>query len=114
LDPAARGLLTFWFGETVRSPQTLQAANRRWFGGDPAFDAELRDRFGQLYTGACRGQLDHWAASAHGTLALVLLLDQLSRNLSRGSAGAFAQDERAQALTLEALGAARDALLAPL
>lgn len=71
---------------------------RRWFTHDPAFDTDLRDRFGTLHAQATAGALDSWAAMPRGALALVLLLDQLSRNLYRDDPRAFANDGRALAI----------------
>ncbi|MBE7219049.1 MAG: DUF924 domain-containing protein [Caulobacteraceae bacterium] len=74
-----------------------QAGHKRWFAAAPAFDAELRDRFGAAATTAAAGGLADWSATAQGALAQVLLLDQLPRNLHRGSALAFAADPLARA-----------------
>jgi uncharacterized protein (DUF924 family) len=87
-------LLDFWF-----APETA----KKWFDKDPAFDADLRERFGTLQQSAAFDALDHWAATAHGALALVLLLDQLPRNLYRGDARAYANDAKALAVADAAL-----------
>jgi uncharacterized protein (DUF924 family) len=87
-------LLDFWF-----APETA----KKWFDKDPAFDAALREHFGTLQQSAASGALDHWAATAHGALALVLLLDQLPRNLYRGDARAYATDAKARAMADAAL-----------
>jgi uncharacterized protein (DUF924 family) len=87
-------LLDFWF-----APETAP----KWFAKDAAFDATLRTRFGTLPQSAAAGALDHWAATAHGALALVLLLDQLPRNLYRDDARAFVNDPHALAIARSAL-----------
>lgn len=85
-------VLDFWFAGYPHSrlPQSEQI--QRWFKVDPAFDESLRSHLGALYTQACEGQLADWAQTPEGALALVILLDQGSRNLWRGSGQAFAWD----------------------
>ena len=65
--------------------------------------AELRERFGALVEAALAGQLEHWRATWRGRLALILLLDQLTRNVFRGTPRAYSGDRAALALALEAL-----------
>lgn len=96
-------VLGFWFGECT--PQ-------QWFDKDDGFDAALRDRFGELHGEAAAGGLGGWEATADGRLALVLVLDQMSRNLFRGDPRAFAQDPRAREVARRAI-AAGDHLFAP-
>ena len=74
-----------------------------WFTKDDAFDATIRERFGATLDAASGGGLAEWAGDAEGTLALILVLDQFTRNLRRGSADAFGEDERAVALTRRAI-----------
>lgn len=94
-------LLDAWFAD---GPDTFRKA---WFKRDDAFDALLRERFGQLMRPAREGALDDWIADAKGALALLLLLDQLPRNLFRGTAEAFASDAKARAVAREAIFAHR-------
>ena len=93
LEPAARAVLDFWFGEPASS-RFGQAWNG-WFSGDDAFDAQLRQRFGATLASARRGEYDAWQSTPLGTLALIVVLDQFSRNIHRGTADAFAGDARA-------------------
>jgi uncharacterized protein (DUF924 family) len=86
LLPDAVRVLDFWFKE--HGPKD-------WFAKNPDFDAKIRDRFGALHAAAARGELDGWAETAEGALALILVLDQFSRNLYRNSAKAFASDAKA-------------------
>lgn len=109
---AATALLAFWFGPKPRPG--VPSVERPWFSADPAFDAALRARFGRLVEDAAAGSLDAWAASPRGRLALILLLDQLPRNLFRGEARAFATDPQALALALAGLAALHDRALAPI
>lgn len=72
-----------------------QAGESRWFFKDPAFDGALKVRFGAALADARSGTLDHWGQTPEGALGLVILLDQVSRNINRGSPLAFAADARA-------------------
>lgn len=95
-------LLDFWFAD---GPDTWRDL---WFRRDDAFDAALRARFGTL------AAPDDWAATPRGALALCLALDQLPRNLHRGTPAAFASDERARAIASHAvLGLRFDLALTP-
>lgn len=87
-------ILTFWFEEI--SPES-------WFKKDAAFDEMLKQRFGALVDQALAGQLDKWAETADGRLALILLLDQMTRNIFRDTPKAFAGDEIACALSLRSV-----------
>jgi len=84
----ARDIVEFW---TAAGPQ-------RWFTKDAAFDGELSVRFKHLLAEGRDGHLDDWAETAEGALGLVILLDQFSRNIHRGSPLMFAADARALAL----------------
>ena len=86
--------IAFWFSEPV---------SKLWFNSTPAFDDELRDRFAALYEQAAQGQLDSWQSSAHGALALVILLDQIPLNIFRGQAQSFATEQQARAIAGRAI-----------
>jgi uncharacterized protein (DUF924 family) len=75
----------------------------KWFSTDDAFDAEIRARFLATYESAAAGRLSTWERSAEGALALVIVLDQFSRNMFRGSARAFAADAMARAVADRAI-----------
>ncbi len=112
-DDAARAaaLLAFWFG----APGTPEHDARRaiWFKADAAFDAALGAEFGEDRRRAAAGQCDHWCGERDSALALVLLLDQLPRNLYRGQAGAFATDAQARAAARQALARGFDQAVPP-
>ena len=110
-DPES--LLEFWFADGLSSPEAAEARTAVWFGSDPAFDDEIHRRFGRLPERALAGELDDWTESARGTLALVMVLDQLPRNLHRGEAQAFAYDERAREIALAAIDRGVDHELHP-
>lgn len=93
-------ILTFWFEECT---------DKERFGKDPAFDAEIRRRFGVLVEEAMKGGLSEWCASLDGTLAYIILLDQFTRNIFRGSPTAFAADHLARAAAVKAIDGGLDA-----
>lgn len=109
----ANDILDYWFGDALSGAEALAAQARRWFGADPAHDAELRARFGDLVELAGHGGLDHWRQAPESALALVLLLDQLPRNLYRGSGHAFSFDSRALSVTRHALDQGFDTAVHP-
>ena len=90
-----REVLAFWFGE----PGSADYGKPRpeWFRKDPAFDAQIRQRFLALHARAALGELDGWHDDPDSLLALVVVLDQFSRNLYRGDPRAFSQDAAALA-----------------
>ncbi|MBN9673401.1 DUF924 family protein [Roseibium aggregatum] len=89
----ALDVLDFWW----------QAGAPKWFARDDGFDQACRDKFGESIEAAKDGRLDHWANTADGALALILLLDQMSRNVHRDTAEAFAADGKALAIARHAL-----------
>lgn len=102
-------VLTFWFGERGLEDGVDEATASRWFKSkSDAFDEEIRSRFGAVYEKAKAGSLDDWASSPRGRLALLLLLDQFSRNMFRGSGRMFESDAKALSLALEGLALGHD------
>lgn len=75
-----------------------EAGEDRWFNKDAGFDGALAVRFGSVLPEARLGTFDHWGETPEGALGLVLLLDQVSRNIHRGSPLAFAADSKALVL----------------
>jgi uncharacterized protein (DUF924 family) len=90
----ATALIDFWFGPP-RSPTRFQQRDV-WFKVDPAFDRQCRDGFEALRQRAAAGGCADWVREAEPCLALILLFDQLPRNLFRGRAEAFATDKQAR------------------
>lgn len=89
-------VLQFWFGASGTDGSLDPAKQKMWFGDGRKYDAEIRDRFGALHERAARGELDaEWSATPRGTIALVVVLDQFSRHIHRGTPAAFAQDPAA-------------------
>jgi uncharacterized protein (DUF924 family) len=96
-------VLAFWFSDDARA---------HWFSRSDEFDVQVREQLGPAYARAARGELDGWAADPRGALALVVLLDQVPRNLHRGSPAAFASDEAALRHARAAVDAGQDAGMA--
>ena len=86
-------LLNFWFG-TLEDGIASVKTRANWFASDLAFDADCQ-QFAQLLSQAADGHLDHWIHQARGRLALVVLCDQIPRNIFRGAAQAYQFDDLA-------------------
>ena len=100
----------WWFGDApAHDAATADAKMRRWYMGGPSVDAEVREKFGPLVERAVRGELDSWARTPRGRIALILLLDQFARNLWRDDPRCYSGDARAQRLAVEALDSGLDA-----
>lgn len=87
-------ILSFWF-EELRPEQ--------WFKSSLKLDETIRSRFAPLLQQAMRGELESWRNTAEGRLAEIIVLDQFSRNIHRGTPQSFAADPVALALSQEAL-----------
>jgi len=110
LEPDAGAVLEFWLGDAT-NPANVKERGGLWFSADKAIDDEIRERFGALHQRAGRGELDHWTADPRNALALVVVLDQFTRNLYRGSAAAFANDARALEISRDGIARGLDASL---
>lgn len=91
----------------------IAAGPKAWFAKDDAFDAALRTRFEAAHHAAARGEFGSWAETAEGALALLLLLDQVPRNLYRATAHAFATDPLARRCAAAAIARGFDQAYPP-
>ncbi len=89
-----REVLDFWFDS---------ASQPFWFKKSAAFDEAVRQRLGEAHKAAAAGRLDDWRGTPEGALALVILFDQVPRNIYRNSARAFATDGAALAAAVAAI-----------
>ena len=105
-------VLAFWFGPLDEQGRAAAAQSARWWKKDPAFDAEVRATFGPQHEAIVRGDCEHWLTTARGRLAYIVVLDQLSRNIFRGTAQAFSSDALAQEVAAEGVGLGMDRALA--
>ena len=104
-------VLSYWFPEDDifdADQETFGRQMQWWFAGGPEVDMEISERFGQVLEQARRGELDHWADTPRGRLALIVVLDQFSRNVYQGSPLSYAQDEKALELSVEGIDAGMD------
>jgi uncharacterized protein (DUF924 family) len=95
-------VLHFWFGEDCNNPDWTED-NRRWYSGGGDFDCIIRERFARRVEQALAGDLVNWERSPGASMALIILLDQFTRNIFRGSPRAFEGDERARSMLKAAL-----------
>jgi uncharacterized protein (DUF924 family) len=96
-------VLAFWLGEPARDLESLKKKIVLWFRGGPELDATIKRDFGAEIDAAIEGKLDAWLAEPKGWLALLVVLDQFTRNAFRGDAKTHAGDARAVKLTKAAL-----------
>lgn len=89
VDSLIDEIVDFWFDEAMKP---------YWFRRSDSFDRAVADTLGPHHEAAARGDLDHWMEDVDGCLALCVLLDQVPRNIFRGSPRAFATDAKARAV----------------
>lgn len=112
MDAQAQDVLDFWF--LPPDNRDYGQARGEWFRKDDAFDAHIRARFGTLIDAAIEGGLRAWEATPHGALARLIVLDQFTRNVYRGTPRAFAGDAQALALAVALTQAGQDQQLPPM
>ncbi len=101
-------ILRYWLGDPPHDPLTVKTKQKVWYAGEENIDREIQERFGAVFDQACSESLLHWGETADGALALVILLDQFSRNLHRGTSAAFGQDALARAVAMRAINLGLD------
>ena len=104
-------ILDFWFGR--EDEEGYGEYREAWFTKDPEFDREVRDRFEGTYEEADAGRLEHWKDEARSCLALIILLDQFTRNMFRGDPKTYATDDKALAAARHAVEHAYDREMSP-
>ena len=114
----ARQVREFWFGTGRLNAESVRQRFTMWFGGGAehvrqTLDEDIRRRFGTLLGRAERGELDSWADGPRRRLSLILLLDQFTRNIHRGTSRAFENDAAALALAMSGMQSGADAALDP-
>lgn len=107
-------ILSFWFGEIDSDGLATAEQAKRWFRASAETDKLIRERFETDLQKTIRGQRTSWEQYPRGRLALIVLLDQFSRNIYRGTAQAFAQDELALRLCLQGVDIGHDLALRPI
>ena len=112
IDTDARAVLDFWFGAPGSATDGKQRPE--WFRKSDAFDREIESRFAPLIARALDGELGAWDATPQGTLARIVVLDQFTRNVFRGTPRAFGGDALALAAAQALVARGADELLTPL
>ena len=100
-----QAILDYWFegvDDTIAIDKKV-APFHKWFISDQKMDADIRRRFEPDLLAAVEGQYQEWEETAQGRLALIILFDQFSRNMYRGTARMYAYDALALKMTLDAL-----------
>ncbi len=108
--PDEREVLSYWFPPGIHEADagTYREQWLRWFAGGPEVEQEITDRFAEVLEQARRGELDSWADTSRGRLALIIVLDQFSRSVYKGTPLAYAQDPAALRLAREGIEAGMD------
>ncbi len=109
-----RDVIEFWFGTAPLRPDSPGDRLKLWYGADPATDTFINSRFGALVDAAVAGEYGSWEPEALSRLALIIVLDQFTRNIHRGRAGAFAGDTRALRLAYDAIDSGLDREVDPI
>lgn len=87
-------VLGFWFSTRM---------SKHWFASTPALDEEIRARFELLWQRAASGELDSWADTPEGALALAIVLDQFPLNMYRSEPASFSTEQKAVAIAKQAV-----------
>jgi uncharacterized protein (DUF924 family) len=107
-------VLQFWFGSGSDAVEIAKRQTELWWGKSPAIDADVCERFGALRERAISGELENWEQTNRGRLALIILVDQLSRNIFRDRPEAYTYDFAAQEWCLTGLDLGADEELQPI
>jgi uncharacterized protein (DUF924 family) len=101
MDPRIEEALSFWFGPPAA--EGFPSGEELWFGKSARVDRELDKRFGRVFPKAKAGQLDAWASTPRGRLALILICDEFARRMFRDTPEMFSGNEKALSLCLDGL-----------
>jgi uncharacterized protein (DUF924 family) len=104
-------ILDFWFGELNELGCSSPEHRQRWWTKSNAFDEAIGSEFVGDYEAIVAGERDAWRNTARGTLGTIIVLDQFSRNMFRGTPSMFAADELSREVCREGLDAGFDAEL---
>lgn len=104
----------FWFGAKTDDKAVAEECSRLWWSKDPAADEAIRQRFETCMMKAANHELDAWAATPAGRLALIILTDQFPRNSYRGTPRAFSFDPLARTWCKEGMRDGADRRLRPI
>ena len=97
-----QSILKYWFGSKIDDLEVARDRTALWWSKNDSTDEEIRERFLETLETAASGELDSWKETPEGLLALIILMDQFSRNIFRGTAQSFQYDEAAKLLSRQA------------
>ena len=106
-------IVAYWLGSSLENPEAAFSRKDWWYKGGGPVDEDIRARFGNLVPQACARQLMAWQTTPDGALALILLLDQFTRNLYRNTPQAYAGDACAFEVVTQAIDKKLDTALPP-
>ena len=110
-DSNPKDIVDYWLGDSAESPKKALARHKIWYRGGTIVDEEIREKFLPRVIQARAGSLGSWESSPEGALALIILLDQFTRNLFRGTPEAYAGDKLAHEIAERAVIAGLDKTL---
>ena len=110
---AITDIIQFWHGPALENPEAAFDRRDWWYRGGAEVDDEIRARFGDLVDRARGGELSEWRDTSEGALALILLLDQFTRNLFRNTVDAYSGDTLAFEIMASAIRRNLDKSLHP-
>jgi len=110
-DDRVHELLNYWFGDLGHADLPTSDRTNLWFGENEQLKKEMLNVFTPEYNIAKQGELENWAQSPRGRLALIILLDQFSRWSHRNSVEAFSCDPFAQQLCIDGIEKKMDQFL---
>lgn len=110
----AQQIIDYWFGSDPDDAVAAREKGDMWWRSSAAIDDDIRTRYAVLVESAGRGELDEWASTPRGLLALILLMDQFPRNIYRNTPRAFTFDPAARALCRDGIAQGTDLRLRPI
>lgn len=102
MEAVLKAILDFWFGE-IKDGLTVEDRNKFWFMPNADVDSTIRYKFEDLVRQAGSEKLKNWQSTVRGSLALIILLDQFTRNIYRGFSEAFKYDSLARTICTEGI-----------
>lgn len=94
MDIKPEEIIDYWFSDRIKS---------QWFSSTPELDREILEKYETLWEKAAKGELDEWDKSPTGSLALVIVLDQLPLNMFRNQAKSFSTEKKALEISRNAI-----------
>ncbi|MBW8458562.1 MAG: DUF924 domain-containing protein [Thiobacillus sp.] len=107
-------VLDFWFGAPGSAADVAARMRPLWFAKSAANDRIVAERFAETLIAAGKGELDDWAITPRGRLALIVVLDQFPHHIHRDHGQSFAYDALSLTLALEMIRRGEDAQLTPI